>query len=161
MTPKEGGSEWQAVKGELLTAIAQGNQAVKSELRDAIAQSVQAVKSELLTAIEQGNQAVKSELRDAIEQSVQAVKSELLTAIEQGDQAVKSELRDAIQASAEETRRMWQAEMRDFRAELTAALAEMRIQIGADLRRELGNLRDEMGGRRKGVEIIAVQLLSP
>jgi hypothetical protein len=51
-------------------------------------------------------------------------------------------------------------QLQGFREELLAAIAGVKLEVIAELRKELGGIRAEIGGLRKAVEIIAIKLLS-
>jgi hypothetical protein len=47
-------------------------------------------------------------------------------------------------------------QLQGFREEILAAIAGVKLELIAELRRELGGIRAEIGGLRKAVEIIGL-----
>jgi len=120
---------------------------------------LEALRRDLLAAIRES----KTELRDEL---TEVFRGELSVELTESRRELSVELatRADLAAGLAESRAEWRADLAaglaDVRQYLGGAITESRLELTAELRREIGGVRAEISGLRKAVEMVAIKLLT-
>jgi hypothetical protein len=147
-------------------------QAEAQMLEDKDSGQLKALKRDLLAAIRDSKTELGDELGRAIMETRLALSAEwradLAAGLVESRQEASAEWRADLAAGLAESRREASAEWRadlaaglaGVRQDLGGAITESRLELTAELRREVGGVRAEISGLRKAVEMIAIKLLT-